>query len=224
MTKVTEVCVMQTSGPESHPNSSEWRLCNNPAESSRLYVSTRCAANLGVKGFGYETTYGTLHADNWALCIIKPDARKHQGLENEIRRYVSDRIARSGIVLSQHDVGLSLPMLNQIWPAPTNERGDPLPPSPWWDATVEYMTSAPVNVWLVHGIGASASLLALKSALRQSLYGEGYQQNELLPMSQRVRSVIHTSDCDRELVGNMLAFWDHGTIRDAVMRERCISR
>jgi nucleoside diphosphate kinase len=214
-----EVCIAQIKRPDETPQRPSWQLNDACDEPTRLFVSGSCARSLGIEDCEPGTAFDQLDANNWALCIIKPDARK-QGLESKIDSYIGNKVVRSSVALQADDVTLTLAMLDKIWPAPLDESGNVPPPSPWWVATVEYMTSAPVHVRLIHGVGATASMLALKAHLRQTLYGAGYQSDRSLPVSERVRSVIHTSDCDQELVGNLLAFWTHSDIRDAVTRER----
>ena len=218
--KQTEVCVVQDDNATIPPERRIWRLASEPPvnSDSYLYVSPRCADNLGTGLTSKKTSFETLSAEDWALCIIKPDALE-LGLEERIQACIRNKIARSALVLVENKVNLTEAQLDQIWPAPLDEHGERLPPSPWWEATLEYMQSAPVNVRLVHGLGASATLLGLKAELRREFYGDGYQADETLPMLDRVRSVIHTSDCDKELIGNILAFWDHSIIREAVNSE-----
>lgn len=209
--------IIQQPSPVSDSESLEWILC--PDEEIRptsLWVSPRCAYNLGcLANQTSATSFTSFSSEDWALCIIKPDA-KQLGLEHRIKKLAEKRIPQLERVLTLEDAALTPAILDKIWPAPIDTKSTPHPPTPWWGATVEYMTSAPVDIHLMHGVGASTALLGIKAALRKEFYGEGYQADATLPMSARVTSIIHTSDCDKELVGNALAFWSHQTIREAI--------
>lgn len=141
---------------------------------------------------------------NWALCVVKPDA-KQLSMESLIRSEIESR----GLSIKQSltDVALTLCHLDQLWPAPYGKDNKPCAPSPWWASTIDYMTAGPVDVMLVHGNDASIRMKELKSDLRAELYGHDYQLDSSLPYSERVKSVIHTSDCNRELAINTAAFW-----------------
>lgn len=169
-----------------------------------------------------ETVFGSpshdegLNAASWALCVIKPDAKKlgmEQLIADEIQsRGLRVRAALAGIALSQES-------LDQLWPSPLDSTGAPIPPSEWWSATVAYMTEAPVDIMLVNGDNASLTMKSLKSDLRKSLYGDSYQSDERLSYDERVKSVIHTSDCNRELVTNVAGFWSSSEIEKIVRKE-----
>lgn len=149
------------------------------------------------------------NASNWAVCIIKPDAID-QGLTNE----VWERIEGNGLKVMAARQGLNLPVahLNHIWPS-VDDLGNKLPANPWWNATVDYMTSGPVDTLLVRGDNASTAMKAIKQVMRVNRYGLGYQDDPNLPVRQRVQSVIHTSDCDKELRLNSGGFWNPDELR-----------
>lgn len=153
----------------------------------------------------------TFSADYWSFCIVKPDAKEME-MEEEICRKIGER--KLGIAAVRYGLELDEPLLDQVWPAPVGDEGQPLPVSPWWSATIDYMTSRPVDLMLVRGEDASRKMKALKSELRDQHYIPGYQKDASLPYSERVRSIIHTSDSDWELFINTLGFWNGGEVRE----------
>lgn len=152
-------------------------------------------------------------AASWALCIIKPDA-KREGMERSIEAKINEK--KLHIIRRITDISLTMTELDQLWPAPLDSEGNALPPSPWWGATTAYMREAPVDVLLINGSNASQLMVATKAELRARVYGTDYQHDMSLPYEVRVRSVIHTSDCDTELAVNACAFWNPSELSDAV--------
>lgn len=148
---------------------------------------------------------GGLCAAEWAFCIIKPDAKQWRMERDIVERITSDKQLR--VVDYLHNRTLELANLDDIWPAPDPDDNSDHAPSPWWGATVDYMTSGPVDLLIVQGSDASRHMKDLKAELRVERYGHAYQNDEGLPYSERVKSVIHTSDCDTELMTNALGFW-----------------
>lgn len=153
----------------------------------------------------------TFSADYWSFCIIKPDAKEME-IEEEICRKIGER--KLGIKAVRYGLELDEPMLDQIWPAPVGGDGQPLPVSPWWSATINYMTSRPVDLMLVRGDDASRKMKDVKAELRDKYYTPGYQKDTSLSYDERVRSIIHTSDSDPELFINTFGFWSRDELRE----------
>lgn len=166
--------------------------------------------------FGKDSRDEGLRAEKWSLCVIKPDAKK-RGME----RIITDEIQSRGLHIRDAlaNIALTGTHLDQLWPAPLAPDGTPLPPSPWWGATVAYMTEAPVDVLLTNGENASNIMKDIKTDLRREVYGLDYQSDPTLSYNDRVRSVIHSSDCNRELITNVAAFWSSSEIEQIVRKE-----
>lgn len=171
----------------------------------------------GLTDRDLKSPEGHFSAESWAFCIIKPDA-KNFGIETDIK----DLIGENGLTVKAEIGGVELgdTDLDQIWPAPLDADGNPKPPSPWWQATVDYMQSGPVDLLLVKGKDASTQMKSIKQRLRDSYYGTNYQDDQSLPYSDRVRSIIHTSDNDTELLTNTLGFWSDLDITKIVNNAR----
>ena len=157
-----------------------------------------------------NSTLNCLDANKWSVCVIKPDA-KQLGMERKIFTEIEAR----GIVVAQNisNVALTMQHLDQLWPAPYDEFDAPCEPSPWWASTINYMLASPVDVLLVTGDNVSTQLKQIKTDLRAQVYGPNYQSDESLSFDERVKSVIHTSDCNKELITNAAAFWTSDQIQ-----------
>lgn len=151
-----------------------------------------------------NSTTNCLDATKWTVCVIKPDA-KQLGMERTICTQIENR----GISIAHSITNLALSMqhLDQLWPSPYDEFDAPCEPSPWWASTINYMLAAPVDVFLLTGQNASSELKQIKADLRTQLYGPNHQADGSLTVDDRVKSVIHTSDCNKELITNAAAFW-----------------
>lgn len=155
---------------------------------------------------------GALSVMNWGLCIIKPDAK-----EMGLIRGIEGCLDKSGLTIVDKipDIDLTIEHLDGIWPAPPSVDKNQ-PPTPWWRATVDYMTSGPVDVIVAEGGNATRKINNIKALYRAATYGDHYQLDESLPVRERVKSIIHASDCAQELVGNILTFWSAGDINTMI--------
>lgn len=152
-------------------------------------------------------------AEDWSLCVIKPDA-KELGIESEIRGLIdSDELS----IESEIDhIQLDRTHLGQLWPAPPGQKAGVA--NPWWAATLTYMQQAPVDILLVHGDNASNKMKDIKRQLRDKYYRPGYQDDKTLPESDRVKSIIHSSDRNEELFTNALGFWSSHDLNATIAR------
>lgn len=175
----------------------------------RDYDTESFSGALVVDGAGYESlTTGQeslgSYLDDWSLCVIKPDA-KQLGMIHDVHA----GIRRFGLetYMQIRNVDLSQAQLDQLWPSPLDEYGQPIAETPWWRSTIDYMTSGDVDVLLVGGEDAAAKMKRLKEGLRDEVYGPGLRYRTDLPVEERVKSIIHSSDNPLEFATNALGFF-----------------
>lgn len=118
-----------------------------------------------------------------SILIIKPDA-----LELEIEEEIFQEIETFGLeVTQQEEVALDEEKIFQIWPDIYGQD--------WIKRTVDYLTSRPVIVCIIQGEKAIDKMLDLKRSLRKKY-----------PNSDRVVTVIHTSDSKEESIREQAIF------------------
>lgn len=131
----------------------------------------------------YEYQGPLITSETYCFGIFKPDAIS-LGIVPDIEL----TIGGLGLAITHRRVEELTPEdVLLVWPAIT---------TPHVSRTVPYMTSAPVEVFVVEGEAASERMLTVKKRFRQ-----------LYPSENPVISVMHTTDHDQELLPCLRRFF-----------------
>ncbi len=160
-------------------------------------------------------------SQDWSLLMLKPDARA-KGLEDEVLAGLENSGLR--IASARREIVLDDAMIERLWIPPTEWDENPMDElDDWWYELVKYMKSDAVDAFLLVGPNATEEALKIKRLVRAK-HDSNFLDDESRPVSERVRSLVHCSDSDRELVRNALVFWNDVELRDLVNQTKPVQK